>query len=95
MYDHSYNPNTLTYVLRKGDFRTVPFASREAFRAATVNAAVKSALSIFNSVSPISKFHLKKKLAYRVIKLEDDLVVRKLSLNLKRITKNSPRGRTF
>lgn len=95
MYDHSYSSNTLNYVLRKGDFRTVPFASRETFRAATLNAAVKSALSIFNTANPISKFHLKKKLAYRAIKLEDDLVVRKLSLNLERITKKSPRGRSF
>lgn len=96
MYDHSYNLNTLTNVLRKGDFpKNMTLSSMNAFRISTANAATQSALNIFNGINPITIFHLKKKSAYKIEKLEDDLVVRKLSLNLKQITKTSSRGRSF
>ena len=94
MYDHSYNPSTLTAVLRKGDFRWIPAALRDAFRDTTISAAVQSALSTFNAKNPIAKFHLKKKSAYKIRHLEDDLVVRKLACNLKKIAKQDPTGRS-
>ena len=95
MYDQSYNLSTLTDVLRKGDFRNIPKASQEAFKKATLAAAQVSASTIFNGTNPIAVFHLKKKTAYRIKKLADDLVVRKLSANLKRIDKTKSRGRSF
>lgn len=95
MYDHSYNPNTLASVLRKRDFLGIPTHNREAFRNDTINAATQSALNIFNNTNPITKFHLKKKSAFRIKELENDLVVRKLSLNLKKIIKTHQMSRSF
>lgn len=95
MYDQSYNPNTLTKVLRKGDFRKILSSLRDEFRISIASMATQSALNVFNGTNPITKFHLKKKSAYKIKELKDDLVVRKLSLNLKRVTKASPRGRSF
>ncbi len=95
MYDQSYNTVTLARALRKSDFRKIPSHLRDSFRKEVVDQAVQSALTTFGGQNPIAAFHLKKKTAYRIPKLEDDLVVRKLSLNLKRLTEVRVRGRSF
>jgi hypothetical protein len=95
MYDQSYNAVTLSAALRKGDFHKIPPVLKDTFRKEVVNEATTSARTIFDGLNPISAFHLKKKSAYRIKKLKDDLVVRKLSLNLKRLTKFRARGRSF
>jgi hypothetical protein len=93
MYDHSYNLVTFSMLLRKGDFRSIPAHARDAFREETLKNAIKSALTEFNGKNPIFRFHLKKKYAYQIKLLEDDLVIRKLGLNIKKITKQTPTNR--
>lgn len=95
MYDYSFNVQTLGRRLRKSDFNGVLGPNMVAFRSATLDAAVKSATSIFNGTNPVSSFHLKKKTIYRLPKLEDELVLRKLSADLKHASKTSNRGRAF
>lgn len=95
MYDYSYNQNTLAVVMQKGDFKNISSALRDEFRKQSACKATESAITLFGSANPIIKFHLKKKSAYRINKLEDELVVRKLSRNIKRVTKISPKGRSY
>lgn len=95
MYDHSYNGKTLGRMLLKSDFDGVSKGSEEVFKNAKINAAIQSAASIFNGLNPISAFHLKKKTAYRIDKLEDALVVRKLGANLKMMLSKQGSGRAF
>ncbi|MDA8255375.1 MAG: RNA-directed DNA polymerase [Betaproteobacteria bacterium] len=97
MYDQSYNAFTLSSrsILKKGDFRKIPKTFRDAYRKTIVDDATKSAHSIFDGKNPIHAFHLKKKSAYKIRSLKDDLVVRKLALNLKRLTRLRTPGRSF
>lgn len=95
MYDHSNNSQTLAAMLRKGDFRNVPKADHDIFRESIVKKALHSAQSIFDGKNPIHKFHLKKKPAYRIKLLSDDLVIRKLAKNIKTIAKHKPANRSF
>jgi hypothetical protein len=74
-------------MIRKGDFRGIPLADQDAFKAAMAQAATLSALSNFGGINPILRFHLKGKAAYRIRTLSDEIVVRKLALNIKKITK--------
>lgn len=62
-------------------------ADQDAFKAGMAQAATLSALSNFGGTNPILRFHLKRKAAYRIRTLPDEIVVRKLALNIKKITK--------
>jgi hypothetical protein len=95
MFDQSYNNKTLVAMMRKGDFRKVAKSNYDSFRHDAVTRAKNSAATIFGGVNPISVFHLKKKSAYRIKSLADDLVVRKLSSNIKRLSPGRTRGRSF
>lgn len=87
MYDSSYNEISLGRMIRKGDFRGIPLSDQDAFRTAIAKAATHSALSNFGGANPILRFHLKGKAAYRIRSLPDEIVVRKLALNIKKIAK--------
>lgn len=95
MYDQSCNPATLNAMMRRGDFRKVPKAVQDIFRELTVNAADAAALSSFGGTNPIKKFHLKRKSAYRLRSLAEELVVRKISANLRRLTKRKSDDRSL
>lgn len=95
MYDQSCNPATLNAVMRRGDFHEVPKAAHDLFRESTVAAADKAALTYFGGTNPIKKFHLKKKSAYSLRSVSEDLVIRKISLNLRRITKRKTNNRSL
>jgi hypothetical protein len=94
MFDQSCNPVTLSAVMRRGDFHKVPKPVREIFRDATVQAANQAASSHFEGLNPIKKFHLKKKASYRISTLANDLVVRKITFNLRRLIKRQISDRT-
>jgi len=85
----------LAATLRRHDFKSAPKPDWDTFRQAISAEAAISANTIFHGKNPLVKFHLKKKPAFRVGSLSDDLVVRKLAQNIKRITTlHSPaRGR--
>ena len=93
MYDQSYSSDTLSSLMRRGDFHRVPVAVRDMLRDATADAAAYAAATVFCGANPITKFHLKKKPTYRIRTLWDDLVVRKLARNVKALTRNYSTGR--
>lgn len=95
MYDYSYSLHTIASVLRKGDFVSIPLASWDTFRDQIVQKAVESAHSYFGNINPVEIIHLKKKDAYRISKLEDDLVVRKLAENIRRHSRSRASNRAF
>jgi Reverse transcriptase (RNA-dependent DNA polymerase) len=94
IYDQSYNYSTLADMLRHHDFSSTPKSAWDAFREKVSIDATLSANTIFHGLNPLIKFHLKKKAAYRIMKLADELVVRKLAQNIRHITDFSSPGRT-
>lgn len=85
----------LERVLRKHEFRKVPAASHEAFREAVLTDAVISAATCFNAPNnPLKSFPLRGKLVYRLIRPEDELVLRQLVRNVRRCMPRTGEGRS-
>lgn len=83
-FDQSFCRTTLSQVFWKRDFRGVPKAGQDAFREVILAQAIASASSGFASThQPLLSFPLKGKTVYTVGATPDELVVRKLRLNLK------------
>ena len=83
-FDQSFCRTTLSQVVWKRDFRGVPKAGQDAFREAVLAQAIASASVGFVSThQPLLSFPLKGKTVYKVGATPDELVVRKLRLNLK------------
>jgi Reverse transcriptase (RNA-dependent DNA polymerase) len=98
VYDHSYGIGALRGVLRKTDFLSVKgkaVTGVDAYRQDLLSKASAAAESHFHGKNPIKAFHLKKKSAYKIGSLPNDLVVRKLSKNLIEATGRTIRGREF
>jgi len=94
MYDQSFNRRTLERVLRKDDFLGVAAVDHEVFKDGQLDSAVAAALSTFNApLNPLGSFFLKGKTVFCLTNLANELVVRKLSRNLKKIVKPHSRGR--
>ena len=87
MFDHSYNPGTLSRLLRKRDFRGLHQTYWAAFRFVTSHAAAIAAETNFGGHNPLKEFHIKQKAAYGTATLAHSLVIRKLTLNLRRVGK--------
>jgi hypothetical protein len=95
VYDQSFSKKTLARVLQKRDFSHIPVSDRDAYREGLLDRALASALSSFNSPNlPLSVFQLFKKNVYQLRKIEDELVARKLTQNLKRLVIAPREGRT-
>ncbi|MDI1270618.1 MAG: RNA-directed DNA polymerase [Polaromonas sp.] len=95
MYDQSFNRHTLERVLQKGDFRGIAAADHEVFKEARLVDAEAAALLNFGApLNPLKSFNLKGKAVFALSSLANELVVRKLSANLKRLVKPHGRGRS-
>lgn len=94
-FDQSCNPITLSAVMRRGDFHKILKHERDKFREDNAAAANTIALNNFSGPNPIKRFHLKKKPSYGLVSLPADLVVRKISKNLKRQIKRKTLGRAI
>ena len=95
MYDQSFSKKNLARVLQKRDFNHVPISLRDEYREGLLDRALASALSNFNSPNlPLSVFQLFKKNIYQLPKIEDELVARKLTQNLRRFVIPPKEGRT-
>jgi hypothetical protein len=82
--DQSFCRTTLSQVVWKRDFRGIPKAGQDAFREALLTQAIASASVGFAPThQPLLSFPLKGKTVYRVRATPDELVVRKLRLNLR------------
>ncbi len=94
-FDQSFCLKTLERVLWKSDFVGVPVSGQAAFREQLVSKALMSAISIFDPPSvTLTSFPLKGKTVYRLARHQDELVERKLRLNLKRCTSVIVEGRS-
>lgn len=95
MYDQSFNRRTLEHMLQKGDFHGIPASGREVFKENLLADAEVAALTNFGTeLNPLASFKLKGKAVFHITNLTNELVVRKLSANLKRHVKPHSRGRS-
>lgn len=94
-FDQSFSINTLERVLWKRDFLGVPAIDHAALREQLLSQALLSATSYFNSPSaPLTGFPLRGKTVYRLTRHHDELIERKLLLNLKRCASFVVNGRS-
>ena len=95
MHDQSFCRKTLERVLRKHDFRNVPVASHKALREAVLTDAATSAATSFNApTNPLTSFPLRGKQVYRLVGVQDELVLRQLVRNVKRCMPRASDGRS-
>lgn len=94
-FDQSFCIKTLERVLWKRDFLGVPAVDQAALRDQLLSQALSSAISHFAPpFAPLTGFPLKGKIVYRLVRHHDELVERKLRLNLKRCTSLAVDGRS-
>lgn len=94
-FDQSFCVDTLERVLWKRDFLGVPAANHNALRQRLLSQALISAISHFEPPNaPLIGFPLKGKTVFRLARHQDELVERKLRVNLKRCTSLTVPGRT-
>lgn len=83
-FDQSFCRSTLSQVIWKRDFRGIPAGQHDAFRETLLAQAIYSASVGFAPThQPLLSFPLNGKTVYMVRATSDELVVRKLRLNLK------------
>lgn len=93
--DQSFSRRALERELQKGDFRGIATGNQETFKNALLTEAKAAAFSTFNKpANPLTFFSLKKKVVFQLPNLADELVVRKLCGNLKKLAKSTNRGRS-
>lgn len=94
-FDQSFCRKTLERVLYKSDFRGIPTLAQDNFREQLLSQTLGSAMSHFDPpAAPLIGFPLKGKTVYRLARHQDELVERKLRLNLKRCTSLGADGRS-
>ncbi|MFH2345352.1 antiviral reverse transcriptase Drt3a [Enterobacter cloacae] len=94
-FDQSFCIKTLERVLWKRDFLGVPAGDQAALRDQLLGQALLSAISHFAPpFAPLTGFPLKGKIVYRLVRHHDELVERKLRLNIKRCTSLAADGRS-
>ena len=85
MYDQSFSRPALNKMLRRIDFWNHPFVSDDAFRDHVLRAAEKSANSVLSQGLPFEHIKAGNREIYRLRKIPDQLIVRKLTQNIKRL----------
>lgn len=95
MHDQSFNKITLARVFQKIDFVGInTSAELDEFRDNMLNKAIASACSGFTkTANPLVSFPLHGRQVFMLPKLWDELVARKLCLNIKETSKATSRGR--
>lgn len=94
-FDQSFCRKTLERVLYKSDFRGIPALAQDNFREQLLSQTLGSAMSHFDPpAAPLIGFPLKGKTVYRLARHQDELLERKLRLNLKRCTSLGADGRS-
>jgi hypothetical protein len=95
MYDQAFSETALGHHLRRSDFVGVPSANVGAFRALVLAQAIAATKSQFATANPLRSFHVRQKKTYGLVKLENELVARKLTSNLREQIGPLARGRDF
>jgi hypothetical protein len=94
MYDQSFSIPTLKRMIRKGDFKAHPSLYVDANKDAEIAAAFMSAHSDFGGAYPLASFVKGEKRIYTIPVYSDELVLRKLTLNIKWCAKVRQPNRT-
>ena len=81
-YDQSFCEKTLDWEIRKSDLHKYPNLASFPYRKKIVSEAVQAAQTNFGGRNILRKIHIKKKPAYRVSLISDEIVVRKLTSNI-------------
>jgi hypothetical protein len=84
MYDQSFSVPALERVLRKVDFRNHPFASAADFKDAVLSSAVHEARGLFPQGLSMRNLKAGKRDVYQITSIPQQLVIRKLTANIKR-----------
>jgi len=94
-FDQSFCRRTLERVVWRRDFQHVAKAEQNAFRETLLANALQSATGCFApSNQLLTSFPLHGKIVYRLIQTPDELVVRKLQMNLKQCSPAALEGRS-
>jgi hypothetical protein len=86
VYDQSFSPATLARLIRKSDFRDFPTIYSDTAKSALIQAASDLAHTDFAGFIPISFFVKGGKRIHHTTDLSAELVLRKVTLNLRRTT---------
>jgi len=86
VYDQSFSPATLARLVRKSDFRDFPTLYDDTVKLAQIQAASHLAHADFAGVNPLSFFVKGGKRIHHTTSLPTELVLRKVTLNLRRAT---------
>jgi hypothetical protein len=95
MKDQSFNEIGLEKLLRRSDFKGVLPVNVDAHRKALITGALSAAETKFGGANPIRPLHIKNKPAYGFNRVEDEVVVRRLTKNFRNRLSTSQRGRDF
>lgn len=97
MKDQSYSRRALAALLRKSDFKRAAAGDYDAFREAALDGAAQSVATKLAGANPLLKTAFRGKPVYKMRRLEDDLVLRKLTKNLLQFAPEAvpPSGREF
>ncbi len=93
MYDSSFNKLTLGRMLITKDFFDWPIIKDDHVRRVLIEKAIESANTSFNNLNPLVTFKKKGKSIYKIRRLSDALVIRKLCANLIQASKVQQQNR--
>ncbi|MDR6418971.1 antiviral reverse transcriptase Drt3a [Paraburkholderia phenoliruptrix] len=87
VYDQSFSPAALARLIRKSDFRDFPTIYSDPVKFARIQAACELAQSDFSGLDPLVSFEKGGKKIHRSRSLSAELVLRKVTLNVRRATR--------
>jgi len=82
MFDHAYSRINIARLLESSDIGHLPPSAQKVFRENAIRDAMHAVSTLYGGINPIMQFHLRKKSAYRVKGIHNQLVIRKLDENL-------------
>jgi hypothetical protein len=85
LYDQSFSVPALEKVLRKVDFRNHSFTSNAAFKDAVLSSAVNEAKGLFPQGLSLRSLKAGNRDVYQITSIPQQLVIRKLTTNIKRL----------
>lgn len=94
-FDQSFSVKSLAELFVKSDFSGVEPEEVEGYKQKAILDALGILKNGFGKRKPIQKIHIKKKEAYRPASMGDEILLRKISRNIKHFNKNKVRGRDY
>lgn len=86
MFDQSFTDKTISNLITKSDFAKYPNLKESDYKSQIMNQCIEKSLTGFIANIKVTKNILNGKLVYKIVLLQDVLLLRKASENIKRIT---------